>query len=216
MTVIVFLTNLSPISKIGDVNRLTMKKENLIRNFLLLLVFGLGCVHVASAQEMAVKTNALYWATTSPNLSAEFGMAPHWTLEVGGGLNPFAFNDNRKWKHYQWQGEARYWICERFYRHFVGIHAGGGEFNVSRTACPWPRLSPEKRYEGWAVKAGVSYGYSMVLGGRWNLEATVGFGLIHADYDRYGCAVCADIDGHFGKTVFAPTKAGVSLVYMIR
>lgn len=81
----------SSIIKIGDVNRLTMKKGNLFRFFLLLLVFGLGCVHVASAQKMAVKTNALYWATTSPNLSAEFGVAPHWTVEVGGGLNPFVF-----------------------------------------------------------------------------------------------------------------------------
>ena len=56
----------------------------------------------SSAQKIAVKTNALYWASASPNLSAEFGLAPRWTLEVGGGLNPFTFKDNRKWKHYQW------------------------------------------------------------------------------------------------------------------
>ena len=193
-----------------------MNRLSFYRFFILLLAFGIGFVHLASAQVVAVKTNALYWASASPNLSAEVGLSPHWTLEVGGGMNPFTFKDNLKWKHYQWQGEARYWICERFYRHFVGIHAGGGELNVARAACPWPRLSADKRYEGWAVKAGVSYGYSFVLGGRWNLEATVGFGVIHADYDRFGCAVCGDLDGHFKKTMFAPTKAGVTLVYMIR
>ena len=183
---------------------------------ILLLTMGAGLVQEAAAQKVAVKTNALYWASASPNLSAEVGLAPHWTLEVGGGLNPFTFKDNLKWKHYQWQGEARYWVCERFYRHFIGLHAGGGELNVSKVAFPWPKLSSDKRYEGWAVKAGLSYGYSFVLGGRWNLEASIGLGVIHADYSRYGCAVCADHDGNFKKTVFAPTKAGITLVYMIR
>ena len=170
----------------------------------------------SSAQKIAVKTNALYWASASPNLSAEFGLAPRWTLEVGGGLNPFTFKDNRKWKHYQWQGEARYWFCERFYRHFIGLHAGGGQMNVARMNGIWPKMSEEMRYEGWAVKAGLSYGYSFVLGGRWNMEATLGLGVIHARYDRFGCAVCADHEGYFSKTMFAPTKAGITFIYMIR
>ena len=78
-----------------------MKKENFIKHFLLLLVLGIGFVNEASAQKLSIKTNALYWATASPNLSAEVGLAPHWTLEAGGGLNPFTFDKNRKWKHYQ-------------------------------------------------------------------------------------------------------------------
>ena len=57
---------------------------------------GAGLVQEAAAQKVAVKTNALYWASASPNLSAEVGLAPHWTLEVGGGLNPFTFKDNLK------------------------------------------------------------------------------------------------------------------------
>jgi len=193
-----------------------MKKVPLFGLLVLLLTIGKGFVQEASAQNISVKTNALYWATASPNLSAEVGLAPHWTLEVGGGLNPFTFKDNRKWKHYQWQGEARYWLCERFYRHFIGLHAGGGELNVSKASCPWPRISPDKRYEGWAVKGGLSYGYSFVLGGCWNLEAEIGLGVVYADYDRYGCGVCADLEGHFSKMMFAPTKAAVTLVYMIR
>ena len=193
-----------------------MKMSNCLKLACVAFLLMFLPLHKASAQKVAVKTNALYWATMSPNISAEVGLAPHWTLEVGGGLNPFTLKNNRKWKHYQWQGEARYWICERFYRHFIGIHAGGGELNIARTAFPWPRISSDKRYEGWAVKAGVSYGYSFVLGGRWNMEATVGFGVIHADYDRYGCMSCADLDGHFTKTFLAPTQVGISLIYMIR
>ena len=123
-----------------------MKKVPLFGLLVLLLTIGKGFVQEASAQNISVKTNALYWATASPNLSAEVGLAPHWTLEVGGGLNPFTFKDNRKWKHYQWQGEARYWLCERFYRHFIGLHAGGGELNVRGQGYPLTN----------AMKAGLS------------------------------------------------------------
>lgn len=193
-----------------------MNRMIIIRAFIIVITMLCLSEYSIYAQKFAVKTNALYLATTSPNLSVEVGLSPHWTFEIGGGLNPFTFRDNMKWKHYQWQGEARYWMCGRFYRHFVGFHAGGGEMNVGRVSCPWPELVRDKRYEGWAVKAGLSYGYAVVLGGRWNLEATVGLGVIHADYDRYGCAVCADLDGHFSRTVFAPTKLGISFVYMIR
>lgn len=184
----------------------------------LLFSVSMFCVSSQSlfAQKFAVKTNSVYWLTASPNLSIEIGAAPHLTFEIGGGLNPFIFEDNRKWKHYQWQGELRYWFCERFYRHFIGIHAGGGEMNIGRVSCLWPKLSGDKRYQGWAVKAGLSYGYSFVLGGNWNLEATFGVGVVRSDYERFGCMECADLDGHFSKTVFAPTKMGISFIYMIR
>ena len=36
-----------------------------------------------------LKTNALYWATTTPNLGLEFRLAQKWSLEVEAGLNPF-------------------------------------------------------------------------------------------------------------------------------
>lgn len=182
----------------------------------LIILFLSAFVTVSSAQKVAIKTNALYWATATPNLAAEFGIAPKWTLELEGTVNPFTFKDNRKWKHYQWQAEARYWFCERFYKHFIGLHCGGGEFNVSRVPMPLLKGSGEKRYEGWDVRAGLSYGYSFVLGGRWNLEATLGLGVVYADCNRFDCAMCGDLDGRVNRWFFSPTRAGITFIYMIR
>ena len=39
------------------------------------------------APVVALKTNALYWATTTPNLGLEFRLAKKWTLEAEVGLN---------------------------------------------------------------------------------------------------------------------------------
>ena len=82
--------------------------------------------------QMALKTNGLYWATSTPNLS--FEIAPRrnkkltWDILVG--YNPFTYKNNKKLKHWLIQPEVRWWICERFNGHFFGLHAYGGEFNI--------------------------------------------------------------------------------------
>lgn len=38
---------------------------------------------------VGLKTNALYWATATPNLGLEFRLARHWSLDLEAGLNPF-------------------------------------------------------------------------------------------------------------------------------
>lgn len=96
------------------------------------LIFGVflavcWCTGTVKAQDIAVKTNLLYWSSTTPNLSLEFG-----------------------------------------------------------------------------------------LGKRWNLEATIGLGYIYTQYDKYECATCGKFKGNKDKHYFGPTKAGISLIYIIK
>lgn len=88
------------------------------------------------AQRAAVKTNLLHDAATAPSFAAEWAFASRWTLDVAGSACPWNFADNRKWKFWMTQGEARYWLCQSFYGHFLGVHAGGGEYNLSRVHLP--------------------------------------------------------------------------------
>ena len=55
----------------------------------LILFAGAG---TADAQKVGVKTNALYWATATPNLGLEFAIADRWTFEIAGGWNPWTFD----------------------------------------------------------------------------------------------------------------------------
>ena len=73
------------------------------------------------AQKVAVKTNLLYGGTATPNLQLEFGLSKKSTLDVGAGLNWFDFSDNKKFKHLLVQPEYRYWFCESFNGHFLGL-----------------------------------------------------------------------------------------------
>ena len=173
----------------------------------------------ASAQQVGLKTNLLYDATATINLGAELHVAPHWSVDVSGNFNPFTFNDGRKWKHWMVQPEARYWLCDATTGHFFAIHVLGGKFNFGHL--PFARDIVydfgdlrDHRFQGWAIGAGVAYGYSWILGKHWNLEAELGLGWIHADYDRFECDGCGKKTGSGKKDMFLPTKAAINLVYV--
>lgn len=78
------------------------------------------CGNLVCAQDIAVKTNLLYWATSTPNIGFEFGLGKRTTLDLVGGYNPWTLNkdDNKKIKHWMVMPEFRYWLCERFNGHF--------------------------------------------------------------------------------------------------
>ncbi|MBR5877279.1 MAG: DUF3575 domain-containing protein, partial [Alistipes sp.] len=66
---------------------------------ILLFVLTLSALTLESnAQSIGLKTNLLYWATTSPNLGIEIGTGGQTTLDISAGFNPFSFSHSRQWK----------------------------------------------------------------------------------------------------------------------
>ena len=136
---------------------------------------------------VALKTNALYWATATPNLGVEFRLAPRWSLEAEVGLNPFTGKEDdgsygKSIKHFRVHPELRYWFCETFYGHFLGVH--------------------------------VPYGYNWVVGKHWNIEATIGVGYLYLESDKYPCENCGTRIENTRKHYFGPTQAAVSAIYL--
>lgn len=185
-------------------------------------LFLLFAVHAAKGQKVAVKTNLLYdIAAYTINAGAEVGLAPRWTLDASLNYNGWDLSHDRKWKHWLIQPEARYWFCDRFAGHFLGMHLLGGQYNfgglknnVSWLGSDFSALS-DSRYQGWFVGAGVAYGYAWILGRHWNLEAEIGFGYAYTRYDRYRCAGCGrKVESDKSHHYVGPTKAAVNLVYL--
>ena len=134
------------------------------------------CIGTANAQDIAAKTNLLYWSSTTPNLSLEFGLGKRTTLNLTGAY-----------------------------------------YNISGVRVLFQdKSTKDHRYQGWVTGVGLSYGYSWILGKRWNLEATVGLGYVYTDYDKYECATCGEFKESGSKHYFGPTKASISLIYMIK
>lgn len=173
----------------------------------------------AHAQQLAVKSNLLSDALISPNAGVELLLSSQWTLDVMAHYQPFASGDNRRWKHWLLQPEVRRWFCVPFAGHFVGAHLLGGRFNVGDVHLPFDMLkgARDSRYEGWLTGAGISYGYHWVLAPHWSIEASLGIGAAFVRSDRYRCGHCGEkLRSAKSQGYFGPTKAAISLVYMIK
>ena len=58
-----------------------IKKENMKKLILGVFLAVCWCTGTANAQDIAAKTNLLYWSSTTPNLSFEFGLGKRTTLD---------------------------------------------------------------------------------------------------------------------------------------
>ncbi|MCM1109505.1 MAG: DUF3575 domain-containing protein [Clostridium sp.] len=188
--------------------------------FTFLLSTFLLCCPDLSAQRAAVKTNLLYDVLAVPSLGIEIGLAPKWTLDVSGNYNGWTMSHGRKWKHFLIQPEARYWFCDRFTGHFVGVHMLYGKYNVGnlKNDMKWlgtdfSKLS-DRRYQGRFGGLGVAYGYSWILNKNWNVEAELGIGWTYTRYDAYPCATCGTkLESGKPHNYFGSTKAAINLIY---
>lgn len=198
-----------------------------------LLIFALSaffcCSAVSNAQSFVMKTNLLHWASTTPNIGLEFSIGEKWTLGLDCGYNPWELNPekNTKLKHLVVSPEFRYWFCETFHGHFLGIDAGYSIFNIAGMPVPAAFYQVEtdryfidhlknSRSEGWAASAGLVYGCSWPISRCWNFEAKVGLGVWYSKYDRYETRPCGLFNDTVSKFVFGPTSLGLSFVYIIK
>lgn len=172
----------------------------------------------AALPALAVKTNLLSDVTTTFNVGGELRLSDYLTLDLSVSYNPFEFADNKKFKHLSINPELRYWIYETFNGHFLGTHLLYTNYNIGNIHLPMGLFSElkESRYRGNGYGIGLSYGYQWILSPRWNLEATFGFGYIYFDYSRFECKTCGKKLEDSHKNYFGPTKAGISLIYIIK
>lgn len=185
--------------------------------FILFMAF----IQNASAQDFSIKSNLLYDATGTVNLGIEAPVARQWTFDLSGNLNAWRFTETSVWKHYMIQPEFRYWLCNRFSGHWFGFHAHGGQYNVGGISNSLSFLGTDfsvltdRRYQGWFIGCGLSYGYAVPLGVHWNLDLGLGLGYSYTMSDVYECQECgkhihAGLPHHY----LGITKLAVSLAYL--
>lgn len=190
----------------------SVRNDKINRLAMALLFVATGWI-TSRAQEVAVKTNLLYDATTTLNLGVEVGLGDKMTLDISGNYNPWRFH-NFRIKHGLIQPELRYWTCEKFNGHFFGLHGFYGKYNVG--GLPFNSNMRHNRYQGYLFGGGISYGYQWVLNDHWNLEAALGVGYAHLKDKKYPCADCGDMikEGHHNYV--GPTKAAISIIYFFK
>lgn len=188
----------------------------------LILSFALAacCWAGASAQQIAVKSNLLYWMTGTVNAGAEIAVSKHSTLGATFNLNPWTIGADNKIQHWFIRPEYRYWVTEKYTRLFFGVHLMGGGFEVGGFRIPiiGDRIFKglqQNYYKGSFFAGGVSIGYQFYISPHWNLEVSAGAGLSRISYHA------EPITGPRRKSYVnsvrylpIPTEAGISFVYL--
>ena len=193
-----------------------MTSTNFTKKLLFIGLFALLLSGGTYAQKRAaVKTNALYWGTLSPNVGGEIVLPGNYTIEITTGFNPFSFSNDRQWRHWMFTAEFRYWLFEPFNAHFFGVHYLGALYNVGGFSLPFSTFDGlnDRRALGNAHGVGISYGYNWIIGNNLALEAMIGGGFVRFNYDTYPLGSNGErISSERGRNFFGPTRIGVSLV----
>ena len=155
--------------------------------FILSLIMLLFCLADLHSQILAVKSDLLTGALSSPNFGVEVKLSNRLTLEAGFHYNPFPAGGDKRWKHWFVQPELRYWMCQPFGGHFYGVHLLYGVYNVG----------------GMKIPLGLFRGCLL-----YTSDAA-------DEYERYRCLHCGEQTGGEHKNFIAPTRVAVSLVYLI-
>jgi hypothetical protein len=160
----------------------------------------------ANAQKIAVKTNALEWATISPNISAEFVVSPTMSLDLSASFNKWTPFSNVDLDHLKIQPELRYWFQRPMAQHFVGFTVLYIDYDiVNKGIC----------HDGQGIAGGFTYGYDFVLSKRWNLELTAGVGALYRFERKYEVGSPRPTQNNANRWCLMPIKLGVTVSYVI-
>lgn len=162
---------------------------------------------------LAVKSNLLYDAAAIPNIGVEIGLGKGFTL--GGSYQNIWLRDKAWTRWYRVEGFEvgvnKYFNKERrpLHGHHIGIYG---------QMLTWDITIDGRGYlaERWAYGGGISYGYAMPIGRRFNLDFEIGVGYLTGNMHEY-----IPQDGHRvwqslkPLNWIGPTKIGVTLQWLI-
>lgn len=162
---------------------------------------------------LAIKTNLLHDLLIIPNIGAEIGV---WRgLTIGGDYRNIWLRNDEWTQWYRVEGfeaEIKYYINEDN-RPFKGHHVG-----LYGQMLTWDITLNDRGYlaERWACGGGVSYGYILPIGRRFNIDFEIGVGYLSGTMHRYipqdGCRVWQSAEKF---QWIGPTKVGVTLQWLI-
>ena len=172
---------------------------------------------------MAVKTDMVHDALALPNISVEFHVGRNISLGAGW-LYGWWSRDSRHryWRAYGGEIYGRRWFGKAaadkpLTGHHIGIYAQMFTYDFE-----WSKRGQMGGKPGgdmWDKAnygAGIEYGYSLPVAGRFNIDFSAGIGYVGGSYHEYlpadGCYVWQTTKR---RNYFGPTKLEVSLVWLI-
>lgn len=215
-------------------------KSTTIKTIALAALLGLFAGGSAQAQEpvtekgigWGLRSNVLTWVLGAPGIGVDLSFGSRWQAGIDGAYGGWDLGHDCEGLRITTAGVQ----VRRYFRPFGTPHVGrdvngDGVRQYSSLSRGW-FLGLDARYTHWneqffttgggtegdALTAGVVAGYSFVLSpnGRWGVDALLGVGFVHREYDDYewyAPAAMNRLTGSHNKNQFSLTTAEVSITY---
>ena len=192
-----------------------MKKLSDIYKYIIVVAVLLCLPWIAQAQKWTVSTNALQWAALGTiNVEGSYSLSQHITLNAGAVANPWdAFSPTYvKLQNNQYGGYigAKYWPWHVYSEWWIGAKVQYKNFEQVG-------ILTSKLVRGDALGAGISGGYSFMLGNHFNLDLGAGvWGGRLLNYQKYKGTnrVDHELNEEGGKGFFFLDNLILSLTYI--
>ena len=149
-----------------------MKHRNNIFKILFVAIIFICAPRVAHAQRVSVSTNALSWANLGTiNLEGSVSVSKHFTVLAGAKYNPWKLRTKSQYVLINQQATgyvgAKYWPWHVYSGWWIGAKAQFQNFTEAG-------LFSENMVKGNALGAGISAGYSIMIGSHVNIDFGIG------------------------------------------
>ena len=136
-------------------------------------------------RKMYIKTNVPAWALLWQNIGVEVDLAKHWSFALPVYWSPYNYGKQTlKFRTLTLMPEVRYWPKADNMGFFVNAHFGMAYYNYAKDG--------EYRYQDHDGKTpalgggiGIGYRFYFCRNHHWTMEAAVGAGVYHLDYDIF-------------------------------
>lgn len=153
-----------------------MKKKLII---LVTLLWGILTAATAQIDGLGIRTNLLAWAIGSPGLGADISWNSRYLLAIDGNYGDWDIDpDDSRIRHTSYGIELRRYLskADAYRGIYFGVDARFNLFNFTIG-------KPHK--EGEATTVGLLAGYTFRMGKAWAVDAAIGAGYIHRDYNEF-------------------------------
>lgn len=131
----------------------------------------------ANAQRIAVTTNLLEDAFLTPNIGIDVIVADRQSLTFDTSIAPFKATEFLHNKCMTLRAGYKYWFEQALYGHYIGVDAVATSSDLRIG-----RYNSRDQYIG----LGIGYGYSFIIGKRFNIIPSVGVGVAYGkNYEGY-------------------------------
>lgn len=183
------------------------------RRMILLMVLALLCCRRLDAQKLQLSTNTVGWMSLgTANLQFDYAVERRWTVGLNVKYNPFTFKRDSGASQMQLRQRsvaafARWWPWHVYSGWWVTGKLQWQEYNMGGLISP-------RTEEGNRFGAGITAGYSFMLGEHWNVELGMGLWGGMKKYTVYACPTCGLRLDEGSKTFVMPNDLIVSFGYV--